>query len=78
MASFLKVAEKHCKNGIKTIRSDNALEFCSHNMKNLFEKHGTIHQFTDPYTPEQNGVTKWKDKIEPSWNQYVLSWMKVA
>ena len=40
---------------VKTLRSDNGGEYISHDLKNYFTKNGIKHEFTCPYTPEQNG-----------------------
>ncbi|GBP58764.1 Retrovirus-related Pol polyprotein from transposon TNT 1-94 [Eumeta japonica] len=41
---------------IKTLRTDNGGEFCSDMMEKYLKESGIIHQKTNPYTPEQNGL----------------------
>ena len=43
---------------IKTLRTDNGGEFCNSEMKRLLAKHGIVHQTTNSYTPEQNGMAE--------------------
>lgn len=40
---------------IKSIRSDNGIEFLSSNFKNFYFKHGINHQTAVPYNPQSNG-----------------------
>ena len=43
---------------IKVFRSDNAGEFCSLLFENFLTNNGIIHQKTNPYTPQQNGMSE--------------------
>ncbi|GBP23617.1 Retrovirus-related Pol polyprotein from transposon TNT 1-94 [Eumeta japonica] len=43
---------------IKVLRSDNALEFCSKEFKNFLKQKGIVHQKSNPYTPQQNGLSE--------------------
>ena len=43
---------------IKTIRTDNGLEFCNAQMDSLCQKSGIRRHKTTPYTPQQNGVAE--------------------
>lgn len=52
---FVNKAENVTGNKLKIFRSDNGLEFINKEVKELFTKHGIIHQTSVPYTPEQNG-----------------------
>lgn len=40
---------------IKVLRTDNGLEFLTSSMHNFLIEHGTVHQTTCVYTPQQNG-----------------------
>ncbi|KAL3368368.1 hypothetical protein AABB24_009309 [Solanum stoloniferum] len=54
---FLQV-ETQFDRKIKIMRSDNGAEFFNHGCRELFQKHGVIHQSSCPYTPQQNGVVE--------------------
>lgn len=43
---------------IKVLRSDNGLEFCSNEFKNFLKQKGIVHQKSNPYTPQQNGLSE--------------------
>lgn len=53
--SFIYMAEKQTNNKVKTMRTDNGLEFINKELKNVFEKMGIRHERTCTYSPEQNG-----------------------
>ncbi|CAF4944212.1 unnamed protein product [Pieris macdunnoughi] len=43
---------------IKILRSDNGCEYCNKEFDSLLKNEGIIHQRSNPYTPEQNGVSE--------------------
>jgi Integrase core domain len=45
-----------CK--LKHVRTDNGGEFANAKWEDYFRRHGILHEFTAPYTPEQNGVAE--------------------
>ncbi|KAJ9556907.1 hypothetical protein OSB04_011521 [Centaurea solstitialis] len=47
---------------IKILRSDRGGEYKSHDFAEFCATHGIIHQTTAPYTPQQNGVTRRKNR----------------
>lgn len=53
---FKAMVENQQNKRIKILRTDNGGEFCSGEMENYLVKEGIIHQKTNAYTPEQNGV----------------------
>lgn len=55
---FKKTVEIQTSRKIKCVRSDNGLEYCNKDFKNFLKQSGIIHQTTNPYTPEQNGVAE--------------------
>lgn len=55
---FKAMVENQLVKKIKVIRSDNGLEFCNANFNNFLKQNGIIHQLTNPYTPEQNGMVE--------------------
>ena len=55
---FLRKAEKVCPGGVRTLRTDNGLEFVNAGMKRLSHTFGFEHERTVAYTPEQNGAAE--------------------
>lgn len=49
------MVENQTKRRIKIFRSDNGLEFCNKNIREICGKNGIVHQTSAPYTPQQNG-----------------------
>jgi transposase InsO family protein len=47
---------------IKNIRSDNGTEFKNSQIEGFLEKEGIKHEFSSPYTPQQNGVVERKNR----------------
>jgi transposase InsO family protein len=47
---------------IKKIRSDNGTEFKNSQMEGFLEEEGIKHEFSSPYTPQQNGVLERKNR----------------
>jgi hypothetical protein len=47
---------------IKKIRSDNRTEFKNSQIESFLEEEGIKHEFSSPYTPQQNGVVERKNR----------------
>ena len=47
---------------MKKIRSDNGSEFKNLQVEEYLEKEGIKHEFSAPYTPQQNGVVERKNR----------------
>jgi hypothetical protein len=47
---------------IKKIRSDNETEFKNSQIEGFLEEEGIKHEFSSPYTPQQNGVVERKNR----------------
>jgi transposase InsO family protein len=47
---------------IKKIRSDNGTKFKNSQIKGFLEDEGIKHEFSSPYTPQQNGVVERKNR----------------
>ncbi|XP_019260646.1 PREDICTED: uncharacterized protein LOC109238613 [Nicotiana attenuata] len=60
LKAFVTMIENQFNTSIKTIRSDNGLEFTSPEALSFYQSKGIIHQKTCPYTPQQNGVVEKK------------------
>jgi transposase InsO family protein len=43
---------------IKKLRSDNGIEFKNTQVKEFLEEEGIKHEFSSPYSPQQNGVVE--------------------
>jgi transposase InsO family protein len=59
---FAKQAEHTFKEVIKTIRTDNGSEFKNYAMEDFVSEEGIKHEFSAPYTPQQNGVVERKNR----------------
>lgn len=55
---FKSMVEKQMNANIKILRTDNGGEFCSNVMEDFLRAFGILHQKTNPYTPEQNGMSE--------------------
>lgn len=55
---FKKLVENQTERTIKIFRTDNGGEFCSNEFSRFLKQNGIIHQTTNPYTPEQNGLAE--------------------
>lgn len=53
---FKSVVENQLSKKIKILRTDNGLEFCNKDFRSYLNQAGIIHQKTNYYTPEQNGL----------------------
>ena len=60
--TFKSTIENLLTQKIKIVRTDNGGEFVNSRFCTLFSMHGITHQFTCPYTSEQNGVAKRKHR----------------
>jgi transposase InsO family protein len=59
---FLRRAQNEFGLRIKKIRSDNGTEFKNSQIEGFLEKEGIKHEFSSPYTPQQNGVVERKNR----------------
>jgi transposase InsO family protein len=59
---FLKRAQNEFELKVKNIRSDNGSEFKNLQVKEYLEEEGIKHEFSAPYTPQQNGVVERKNR----------------
>ena len=60
--SFFDEIQNQFGVSIRTFHSDNALEYLSSQFQQFMPHHGIIHQTSCPYTPQQNGVAKRKNR----------------
>jgi transposase InsO family protein len=62
LKGFLKRAQNEFGLRIKKIRSDNGTEFKNSQIEGFLEEEGIKHEFSSPYTPQQNGVVERKNR----------------
>jgi transposase InsO family protein len=61
LKKFLKRAQNECDAKVRKIRSDNDSEFKNTQVKDYLDQEGIKHEFSAPYTPQQNGVAERKN-----------------
>jgi transposase InsO family protein len=59
---FLRWSQNEFGLRIKKIRSDNGTEFKNSQIEGFLEEEGIKHEFSSPYTPQQNGVVEMKNR----------------
>jgi transposase InsO family protein len=59
---FLRRAQNEFGLRIKKIRSDNGTKFKNSQIEGFLEEEGIKHEFSSPYTPQQNGVVERKNR----------------
>jgi hypothetical protein len=57
----LRQAQNEFELRIKRIRSDNGMKFKNSQIEGFLEEEGINHEFSSPYTPQQNGVVERKN-----------------
>jgi hypothetical protein len=62
LKGFLRRAQNEFELRIKKIRSDNGTEFKNSQIEGFLEEEGIKHEFSSPYTPQQNGVVERKNR----------------
>jgi transposase InsO family protein len=62
LKGFLRKAQNEFGLMIKKIRSDNGTEFKNSQIEGFLEEEGIKHEFSSPYTPQQNGVVERKNR----------------
>ena len=59
---FARRAQNEFEVKIKRIRSDNGSEFKNTSIEKFLDEEGIKHEFSAPYTPQQNGVVERKNR----------------
>jgi transposase InsO family protein len=62
LKGFLRRAQNEFGLRIKKIRSDNETKFKNSQIEGFLEDEGIKHEFSSPYTPQQNGVVERKNR----------------
>ncbi|KAK1684780.1 hypothetical protein QYE76_045628 [Lolium multiflorum] len=60
--TFAKKAQRMYESEITAIRTDNGTEFKNYTMQEFVDDEGIKHEFSAPYTPQQNGVVERKNR----------------
>nr|GEU81437.1 retrovirus-related Pol polyprotein from transposon TNT 1-94 [Tanacetum cinerariifolium] len=60
--SFIRMVENQNDMKVKQISTDNRTEFRNHKLESFCDEKGISQNFSSPYTPEQNGVAKRKNR----------------
>ncbi|KAK1697026.1 hypothetical protein QYE76_013723 [Lolium multiflorum] len=60
--TFAKKAQRMYESEIKAIRTDNGTKFKNYTMQEFVDDEGIKHEFSAPYTPQQNGVVERKNR----------------
>lgn len=55
---FKNRVENELNRKIKVLRSDNGKEYINKSFDTYLKKHGILHQTSNPYTPQQNGLSE--------------------
>jgi len=59
---FIRKAQNEYELKMKHIRSDNGSEFWNTNIKEFLDEEGIKHEFSAPYTPQQNCIVERKNR----------------
>ena len=59
---FAKRAQNEFETKIKKVRSDNSTEFKNTNIEEYLDEEGIGHEFSVPYTPQQNEIIERKNR----------------
>jgi transposase InsO family protein len=62
LKKFLRRAQNEFGLRIKKIRSDNGTEFKNSQIEGFLEEESIMHEFSSPYTPQQNSVVERKNR----------------
>jgi transposase InsO family protein len=62
LKGFLRRAQNEFGLRIKKIRNDNGTEFKNSQIEGFLDEEGIKHEFSSPYTPQQNGVVERKNR----------------
>jgi hypothetical protein len=62
LKKFLRRAQNEFDAKVKKIRSDNGTEFKNTQVEDFLDEEGIKHEFSAPYTPQQNGVVERKNR----------------
>jgi hypothetical protein len=58
LIEYINLVEKQTGNPVKALRSDNGGEYTSNQLDAFLKDKGIVHEYSLPYTPQQNGVAE--------------------
>ena len=66
---FHKMVERQSGRKLKVLRTDNGKEYVNTGFTNYLKKHGIVHQTSNAYIPEQNGMAERANRsiVESAW-----------
>jgi hypothetical protein len=62
LKKLLKRVQNEFDAKVKRIRNDNGIEFKNTQIEDYLDEEGIMHEFSAPYTPQQNGVAERKNR----------------
>jgi transposase InsO family protein len=62
LKKFLRRAQNEFDDKVKKIRSDNGTDFKNTQVEDFLHEEGIKHEFSAPYTPQQNGMAERKNR----------------
>jgi transposase InsO family protein len=72
LKKFLRRTQTEFDVKVKEIRSDNDIEFKNTQVEYFLDEEGIKHEFSAPYTPQQNGVAERKIVLLSRWQEPCL------
>jgi transposase InsO family protein len=69
LKKFIRRAQNEFELKIKKVRSDNGTKFKNTGVEEFLGEEGIKHEFSVPYTPQQNGVVERKNRFLPGGNR---------
>ena len=62
LIEFKSIIEKKTEDKIKSVQSDNGIEYDNQKLRYFLKKEGTHHRLSVSHTPKQNGVAERKNQ----------------
>jgi transposase InsO family protein len=78
LKKFLRRTQNEFDAKVKKIRSDNGTEFKNTQVEDFLDEEGIKHEFSTPYTPQQNGVTERKNRTLIEMSRTMLDEYKIS
>jgi transposase InsO family protein len=78
LKKFLKRAQNEFDDKVKKIRSDNSTEFKNTQVQDFLDEEWIKHEFSAPYTPQQNRVVERKNRTLMEMARTMLDEYKIS
>jgi transposase InsO family protein len=72
LKKFLRRTQNEFDAKVKKIRSDNDTEFKNTQVEDFLDEEGINHEFSAPYTPQQNGLAERRIVLSLRWQEPCL------